>query len=117
MMDGSTLFPDGFHPVLDFASPDLAEPSAWHYLRYTLPHPVKYYFTDFGISVHIPHEQQPKFVTGTHGIDRSPPELSATLPYDPFKLDIFILGNFFRKTIYEVCVAFTLEMLYSTLCM
>ena len=37
-------------------------------------------------------------------MDKEVPELSATIPYDPFKADIFILGNMFRKTFIQVLI-------------
>lgn len=36
------------------------------------------------------------------GRDDTVPELSCYIPYDPFKVDIYILGNIFRETIYDV---------------
>ena len=45
-----------------------------------------------------PNSNDPPLVTArTIGWDRDPPELSATNPYDPFKLDIFIFGNMFKR--------------------
>lgn len=104
LMDGASLFPHGFHPLLSYSAPHNIRELAWYYPRYTVPKPVKYYFIDFGISVHFSPGQQPKLVTGMKGLDRDPPELSDTVPYDPFKLDVFILGNLFKTTIYQVCV-------------
>ncbi|EJD48798.1 hypothetical protein AURDEDRAFT_60516 [Auricularia subglabra TFB-10046 SS5] len=52
----------------------------------------KFYFIDFGVSSR--HEGPgPHLVTGIICRDRTPPELSRTVPYDPFKLDIYLLGN------------------------
>ena len=63
---------------------------------------VRYYFVDFGISTYIPEDASTKLVTGNLGRDQDPPELSTTIPYDPFKLDVFIIGNMFRQKLYEV---------------
>ncbi|KZV89756.1 hypothetical protein EXIGLDRAFT_721074 [Exidia glandulosa HHB12029] len=57
---------------------------------------VKYYFIDFGISARF-EGPGPHLVTGTACRDRTAPELSATVPYDPFKLDVYLLGNHFLK--------------------
>ncbi|KAI0369568.1 hypothetical protein BV20DRAFT_1053161 [Pilatotrama ljubarskyi] len=38
-------------------------------------------------------EEGPRLVTGKLGLDRQPPELSDDVPYDPFKLDVFLIGN------------------------
>jgi len=57
--------------------------------------PVKYYFIDFSISTRF-LEGEPRVVTGTNGRDQDVPELSETVPYDPFKVDVFILGNTYK---------------------
>lgn len=100
MMDATAMYPRGAHPVHDLFLPDaitLARP---------LPRtsvPLKYYFVDYGISVYIPPDVQPKLVLGTLGRDQEVPELSDEVPYDPFKADVFIIGNFLRRAFYEVC--------------
>ncbi len=98
MMDASSLFPKGFHPVRLEYSPDAR--GSVHQLSRAKAH-VKYYFVDFGISVHCPTDS-PKLVVGGYGRDQDVPELSFDVPYDPFKLDIFILGNMFRRQICNV---------------
>lgn len=97
MMDAFALYPHGFHPVWADSLPDLrGRARPWP----RISAPVKYYYVDFGISVHIPPEVQPKRALGGYGQDQEVPELSFTEPYDPFKVDVFILGNVFRK---EIC--------------
>ncbi|KAH9834123.1 kinase-like domain-containing protein [Rhodofomes roseus] len=98
MMDATPLFPDGFHPLRNTLKPD-GKTAAWPNSRSHFP--VKYYFIDFGISVQIPPDVQPKLAVGGDGRDQAPPELSDDVPYDPFKLDVFILGNVFRKNFYD----------------
>jgi len=93
MMDADAMYPEGFHPILTTYKPDYSGEAPY------IPRSaagVKYYFVDFGISVHIPASVYPKLVTGHLGRDQTPPELSTTIPYDPFKLDIYILGNMFK---------------------
>ena len=94
MMDASPLYPQGFHPIYKLSLPD-ARGLAWPLSRST--HPVRYYFIDYSISVYIPPDVYPKLCVGIFGRDPEPPELSDTIPYVPFKLDIFILGNVFRR--------------------
>lgn len=97
MMDADAMYPEGFHPVgLNF------KPDRSGYAKHTSRSaaPVKYYFVDFGISVHIPESMSSKLVTGFLGRDRDPPELSNEIPYDPFKLDIFIIGNMLKLEFY-----------------
>jgi serine/threonine protein kinase len=100
MMDADAMYPEGFHPVNIRRAPDrlgIAE-----YISRTLAG-VKYYYVDFGISSHLPDTSSPRLVTGTYGRDQDPPELSDTEPYDPFKLDIFIIGNMLKR---EFCKPF-----------
>ena len=103
MMDASSLYPQGFHPVQTKWSPDTRSRARFISRLAAWP-PVKYYYVDFGLSVLIPPEVQPRYVVGGYGLDREVPELSFTQPYDPFRVDIFIIGNVFRKRIYAVCL-------------
>ena len=96
------MYPSGFHPIKQRFLPDAVTP-AWPISRAKAG--VRYYYVDFGISVFIP-PNQPKLVTGILGRDREPPELSSDDPYDPFKLDIFILGNVFRREFHDVGTLF-----------
>lgn len=99
MMDAGPLFPLGFHPVHDTSLPS-GHGLSWPMSRTHCP--VKYYFIDYSISVYIPPDVSLKLAVGIFGRDQEPPELSDHVPYDPFKLDIFILGNMFRKEFYNV---------------
>ncbi|PSR73553.1 hypothetical protein PHLCEN_2v10472 [Hermanssonia centrifuga] len=105
LMDADSLFPKGFHPVRMDNLPD-GRRSATQLSRRAAR--VTYYYVDFGISVFIPPDKQPKLALGGYGRDQDVPELSFEVPYDPFKVDIFILGNTFRREIYEVGSAYCL---------
>jgi hypothetical protein len=99
MMEADTMYPEGFHPIgLEF-KPDYSGVAEYTSRSAT---GVKYYFVDFGISVHIPDNVDSNLVTGDLGRDRDPPELAIHRPYDPFKLDIFIIGNMLIKEFYKV---------------
>lgn len=110
MMDPEPIFPYGFHPVDRSHLPDLSGFTT-HLSRTEVT--LKYYYIDFGISVLIPPESTQRLVVGEYGRDQDPPELSAEVPYDPFKLDIFIVGNMFHnefvkaslvtKYVYDCC--------------
>jgi len=107
MMDADAMYPEGFHPIRKMYKAD--------YSGYATPISrseagVKYYFIDFGISVHIPEDAYPKLVTGNLGRDQTPPELSKEVPYDPFKLDVYILGNMFKRELTEVRITFSAEL-------
>ncbi|KAL6300710.1 kinase-like domain-containing protein [Sparassis latifolia] len=93
MMDAAPLYPQGHHPVRRLASSDSI------YLLSPLSrtdHPVRYYFIDFGISSMFEEGQSP-YVVGRKGRDKELPELSDDVPYDAYKVDIFILGNLYKK--------------------
>ncbi|KAF9800520.1 hypothetical protein IEO21_10342 [Rhodonia placenta] len=98
-MDANALFPKGFNPVYDIFLPDGITPASG---RSRKDMPITYYYIHFGISVYIPPDTHPKLAVGPHGRDQEVPELSADIPYDPFKVDIFIIGNFFRRNLYDV---------------
>ncbi|VDB85836.1 unnamed protein product [Peniophora sp. CBMAI 1063] len=91
MMDASALFPDGFHPIKQYSLPhDIRKESKW------LPRMhagVRYYFVDYGISSYFPPGQPRERVTGILGREQAVPELSNTKPYDPFAVDVCIIGN------------------------
>ncbi|OJT09375.1 hypothetical protein TRAPUB_14157 [Trametes pubescens] len=58
---------------------------------------INYYYIDFGISTRITPDSPSRLVVGSWGLDWEPPELSETVPYDPFKLDVFLIGNLMRR--------------------
>ncbi|KAL6300716.1 hypothetical protein BKA93DRAFT_508267 [Sparassis latifolia] len=93
MMHGTALYPKGHHPVRLESSPDgiyLLSPLS------RIDHPVRYYFIDFGISSLFAEDESP-YVVGRKGRDKELPELSADVPYNAYKVDIFILGNLYKK--------------------
>ncbi|KAK7691431.1 hypothetical protein QCA50_004830 [Cerrena zonata] len=97
MMDGEPLFPKGHHPVrLDYLEDGARDAPCLS----RQDHPVKYYFVDFGLSSCFDPGVVP-LVVGTKGRDKEPPELDDHRPYNPFPLDIFILGNLYRKEFLE----------------
>jgi hypothetical protein len=100
LMDPGAMYPEGFHPARTQYKRDYSG------IAYYLPRSavgVKYYFADFGTSVHVDlHSSPPYLATGIDCRDRDPPELSDTIPYDPFKLDIFIIGNMLRQEFCDV---------------
>ncbi|KAF5378260.1 hypothetical protein D9615_008795 [Tricholomella constricta] len=90
MMDGSKLVPRGVH----FMAPDtydgLTEVLEWH--DRSSVGPIKYYFIDFGLSKWFYPKANIVF-SGVYGQDRTVPEHKLEEPHDPFKVDIYQLGN------------------------
>ncbi|KAI0637719.1 hypothetical protein C8Q77DRAFT_1087476 [Trametes polyzona] len=89
MMDASELYPQGHHPILLDDLPDVSKRAP---VLYHARSKVKYYFIDFGIS-----SKNQTTVTGRDSTDKTVPEFSDHVPYDPFKVDIYLLGNVFTK--------------------
>ena len=94
------MFPKGFHPLANLFLPDNINRFAPMEPRCSVA--VTYYFVDFGISTLFAEDDTNRLVTGIDGLDEQVPELSDDIPYDPFKVDIFILGNMFRQVLVEV---------------
>ncbi|KAG8922681.1 hypothetical protein FRC01_013737 [Tulasnella sp. 417] len=89
MMDGRALFPNGWHPQGFRTSKNGKEPVPIPSLREV--DRLRYYFIDFGIST-----VGEDMTVGTPGQERAP-ELSADIPYDPYKLDVYILGMAYKR--------------------
>ena len=84
------MYPVGFHPVHDVFLDDVM---TFAPAIPRLEAGVKYYFVDYGISSYFPPGSQRELVLGIAGRDQDVPELSNCVPYDPFKVDIFTVGN------------------------
>ncbi|THG95880.1 hypothetical protein EW145_g7886 [Phellinidium pouzarii] len=93
MMDGTPLFPDGFHPSMNDRNINGIDDAK---CRRRIDFPVKYYFVDFGLSKFL-RDDGDNVVIGHNGQDQEVPELSYNIPYDAPPVDIFILGNVYRK--------------------
>lgn len=102
MLDATALYPEGFHPHNQYLKRSGLGLAENHLNRADVPSSIRYYFTDFGISTHFKDPSQPRLVTGIHCQDKEVPELSDTVPYDPFKTDVFILGNVYKTCLTDV---------------
>jgi hypothetical protein len=93
------MFPRGFHPVRDSFLPH--DMSALAPAIPRLGVGVKYYFVDYRMSSYFPEGTERQLVLGLAdklpGHDQDVPELSDEVPYDPFKVDIFTIGNVLRR--------------------
>lgn len=102
-MDGAPLYPRGVHPassILEASGKGLAYPRH----RRDIRGGVRYYFTDFGISSRFEDPSVPRLVTGKDCQDKELPEIHQNEPYDPFRVDIFLLGNVYRRGLIEVAI-------------
>ena len=68
-------------------------------LRHRAVTPIQYYLIDFGLSCRFPSFQERGLVLGKVGQDKSVPELSKQIPYDPFKVDIYQMGSVINRLI------------------
>jgi serine/threonine protein kinase len=93
------MWPKGFHPIALSELPDGSGPAP---SRARLPSRVKYIFIDYGLSTYVPRGEPTTMVTGMYGRDQSAPELSDTVPYNPFMLDIYDVGSMLRRLFTEV---------------
>lgn len=94
-MDISKAVPKGYH----FAEPHTHDGFTWKFEwrdRWSI-RPVQYYFIDFGLSCQYPPGLTDIKDSGIYGQDKTVPEFAHTAPYDPFKLDIYQLGNVIVK--------------------
>ncbi|KAJ3477232.1 hypothetical protein NLI96_g10605 [Meripilus lineatus] len=101
MMDGTNLYPEGFHPMAQMRHPSWNQTLAKHYTRTRAP--VKYYFIDFGISCMFdPGDPDPREWPIRAG-DKSAPEIRDDLegPINPFPTDVYYIGNLIRTEIGE----------------
>ncbi|KAJ7512956.1 kinase-like domain-containing protein [Mycena galericulata] len=90
MMDESRVIPKGSH----FSNPRTH--TGFHNLfswnnRCTVG-PVDYYYIDFGLSLYFPDGKDDALYLATLRTFPTIPELSQTVPYNPFPVDIFQLG-------------------------
>lgn len=101
VMDAEPLYPRGFHPVILSQTRDL-KASAPYYTRANISVPIKYYLADFSLSSRIPAEL-PRQVTDRTCADNEVRELMDDFRPDPFKTDVFVLGNSLRQILHDVC--------------
>ncbi|KAJ7450260.1 hypothetical protein B0H11DRAFT_1743268 [Mycena galericulata] len=64
--------------------------------------PMHYYYIDFGLSVQFPSLADRSMITGDEGRHRKRiPEISETVPYDPFKVDVRLVGEMLRRELHQ----------------
>lgn len=96
------MFPKGWHPADLGRYPDGRTMSFTAGYTRTAVGGVRYYYIDFGLSTCAQD-----LTTGTLGQVRAP-ELSATVAYDPYKLDVYGLGQTYRELFTRVRSCFRL---------
>lgn len=106
-MDGSEMYPDGFHPVKQDHNREFTGPALQKYTR--TQRPPRYYWIDFGLSVPFDSLENFPRAVPVHGGDKSVPEHQHIYrtarphePTNPFPTDIYYLGNMVRMFFTEV---------------
>lgn len=99
MMDASSIYKDGWHPMSPWLARNGTDELCLTRRRSEVE--IKYYFIDFGLSTRFPPEKQERLVTGKLGRIQAPEQTSG-LPYDPFKLDVYYLGHVYQTKIVDV---------------
>ncbi|KAG6848292.1 hypothetical protein H0H93_001465 [Arthromyces matolae] len=90
LMVDATLIPGGFHFFLPDTTDGVNRWTVWR--ERSSVKSLRYHYIDFGLSRQYSTNVGVLDV-GILGQDQSYPERSATIPYDPFKTDIYQLGN------------------------
>jgi hypothetical protein len=101
-MDSSQIIPGGYYfgrPFsangMDYLLPYKGDDSAPHIMKTrTEAGPMHYYFIDFGLSVRFSSFEARELVYGEYGqLCTHIPEISSTVAYDPFKVDVRSVGE------------------------
>ncbi|KAJ7502449.1 kinase-like domain-containing protein [Mycena galericulata] len=104
MMDGSKMYPEGYHPRHPKLKRDFYSGKAKFYTR--TQQPPKYYIIDFGISRRY-QTRDPPLEMPILGGDKTVPEFrfsedgAPPKPCDPFPTDVYYLGNMIRYNFTE----------------
>lgn len=101
MMDGHPLYPKGFHPSWKDRLPDNVSKHAPYILQREAGS-VRYYIVDFGESSYFPDPNVRRRVRGSRAADGEVPELDNLRMYDPFPVDVFTLGNVYKRNFLQV---------------
>ena len=111
MVDHSKMVPRGTHFCRPSSHDGLTEGLEWK-PRWSV-RPVQYYFIDFGISSRCPTRETK--VLGVMSQNKTVPELSESVAYSPFPVDVYQMGAVLRKCI-EVSVVVVLPTSVSPCC-
>ena len=96
------MYPKGYHPTNQNMEPDfsrLANPR-----RRRAASSIKYLFIDFGLSSQFSSFEGRELVVGCIAQDATIPELSDDDPYNPFAVDVYTLGNVYKRKFLGVCL-------------
>ncbi|KAM5533182.1 hypothetical protein V8D89_013138 [Ganoderma adspersum] len=95
MMDPVPVFSNIPHPTHSYKSYDFKRSIS---TRTRTSHPTKYFYIDFGLSWRLPSEDPSPRIGVDIGGDKSVPEYKDPQGlHDPYKIDVYCLGNILRE--------------------
>jgi hypothetical protein len=98
-MDSSRLIPKGFHFTSQWSHTGVPSAEGFTYTTRLAVTTVDYFFIDYGLSTRFASFEDRHLVIGMGGQNKTVPELSYDVPYDPFKVDIYQLGGVFAELV------------------
>ncbi|KAL1746308.1 hypothetical protein HDZ31DRAFT_81325 [Schizophyllum fasciatum] len=98
MMDATNIVPGGHHFAEPYSRPDGR--FGLNFRDRAEAPPVQYFVIDLGLADQM--LKPDNLVTGIFGQDRTVPELSWDVPYDPFKVDIYQFGNVITRDMLNI---------------
>lgn len=101
MMEGSALFPGGFHPSRQDRSPD-CKSKAFPIRRVDAQVPVRYYFIDFSQAVQVQSTAFRSISGHKKGPDGTLDQITGE-SYKSFQVDIYALGQLYRSAFINAC--------------
>ena len=103
MMDSKPILPEMFHPQRIWRQLHDIRKDIRPYTR--TARPVRYYFTDFGLSRRYAPDDANPLEDPIIGGDKTVPEFQNDpyTPRNPFHTDVYYMGNLIRVTFLQVC--------------
>jgi hypothetical protein len=112
MVDATRLIPGGFHHAARCTHDGIMCSGSPFICRSRLSvAPVDYFFIDFGLSTRFASREEWSLVMGSLGQNKTVPELSDTVPYDPFKVDIYQMGGVIQELVEVRMIQFEKQIL------
>lgn len=100
MMFSPDLFPGGINYLYPGLTPERSSRTAAHLSRREVY--IRYYLIDFGLSWAFKNVASRRPMCTGFGRYKDAPELSDTVPYDGFALDMWCIGKLIKEEIFEV---------------
>ena len=103
IMDPTPLFSEIPHPIRRYKSYDFTHQVKQHTRT---SHPTRYFYIDFGLAyLFSPGEDVPRVPLAVGGDKTAPEYKDPDALRDPYKLDVYCLGNIIREHFMDVSAA------------